>query len=462
MNIKKYFKISLGVAVLLATQISCIHDDNWDAPEITCTNKFDAPTISMAEFAAKTSGTIITIPAEDATHPAVIFDAYVVSSDEGGNFYKTISFQDKPENPTVGLQVGLNKSMNYADFPVGSHIRIKANGMMLGKDPVSNVLQIGLADPNYAIGRIPQSIIGRYISGVCNGAGLDIVKITPREVTLGDIKNEKYINTLVTVKNAQFVNTTALPQIGKALMDKDASGTFVDTNRTIEDQYGGTAVIRTDGFFKASSYKIPDAHGDITFVVSRYGTSSTSWQNIIRDINDLKLTTPGRLSPATTIFNEGFLTNNLTANAWTAYSVAGPQVWGTTTFGNPAGSFSAVFTGVLGTANEDWLISKPISLTGYTGAKFYFETDIRFAGNPLEVYVTTDTYTGGNPTGLNWTKLDAFVDTDIAAYGGFVGSGLMDLAPYLNKNVRFAFKYSSTSAASSVVELDNVRVYTTQ
>lgn len=458
MNIKTYFKISVGVAVLLATQISCIHDDNWDAPEITCNNKFDAPTITMAEFAAKTSGTIITIPAEDATHPAVIFDAYVVSSDEGGNFYKTISFQDKPENPTVGLQVGLNKSMNYADFPVGAHIRIKANGMMLGKDPVSNVLQIGLADPNYAIGRIPQSIIGRYIAGVCNGTGLDIVKITPREVTLGDIKNEKYINTLVTVKNAQFATSVNnVTQIGLGLMNKDASNTFIDTNRTIEDQYGGTAIIRTDGFFKGSSYKIPDAHGDITFVVSRYGTSSTSWQNIIRDVNDLKLTTPGRLSPATNIFNEGF--SNFTTNGWTAFNVAGSKVWEIGTGGSVAPY--ALMNGGLGAANEDWLISKSIPLTGYTSAKFYFETDVRFAGPVLEAYVTTDNYTGGNPTGLNWVKLDANLDTDVAAYGGFVGSGLLDLTPYLGKNVRFAFKYTSTATAASAWEVDNVKVFVT-
>jgi hypothetical protein len=288
---------------------------------------------------------------------------------------------------------------------------------------------------------------------------LEIVKIIPKEVTLGDIKKEKYINTLVTVKNAQFSATVNnVSQIGKPLMDKDASGTFIDTNRTIEDQYGSTAIIRTDGFFKSSSYLIPDAHGDITFVVSRYGTSSTSWQNIIRNISDINFTDPGRLTPATPIFNEPF--TNLTANAWTAYNVAGSQVWGTTSFGNPA---PAAYISGLGAINEDWLISKSISLTGYSAAKFYFETDVRYAGNPLEVYVTTDTYSGGNPNTLNWTKLDAYVDTDTASFGGFVGSGLVDLAPYLNKNVRFAFKYTTPSATvGSAVEIDNVRVYATQ
>lgn len=450
MNIKNILKISFGVAALVTTQMSCINDDKWDAPEIVCNNKFDAPTISMADFVALSPAAgVYTVPTDGAP---VIFDGYVVSSDANGNFYKTISFQDKPENPTIGLVVGINKSLNYADFPVGAHIRIKANGMVIGKS--NDVVTLGVKDPDFTIGRIPESIIGRFIAGVCNGNGLDIANIVPQELaSLGDVKKTRYINTLVTVKNVQFI----AGDVGKGLMEKDLSGAFVDTNRTIVDQYGATAIIRTDGFFKPSSYVIPDAHGTITFVASKYGTSSTSWQNVLRGTSDINFTTPGRLTPATTAFNEEFPANYLTANGWTAYNAAGPQVWGSTNFGNPAPS--AYISG-LGAVNEDWLISKSISLTGYSAAKFYFESDVRYAGNPLEVYVTTDAYTGGNPSGLSWTKLDAYVDADIVSFGGFVGSGLVDLAPYLNKNVRFAFKYSTPSASvGSAVEIDNVKVY---
>ncbi len=449
MNIKSYFKISLGLVAVLAAQISCVHDDNWDAPEITCNNKFDQPTKTMAQVAALApAGDTITISNKANAEP-VIFDGYVVSSDEQGNFYKTISFQDKPENPTMGLQIEINKSMNYADFPIGAHIRIKANGLVIGTD--AGVIKLGARDPNYKIGRIPQTIVGRYVSGVCDGNGrMEIAKIVPRVVNLGDINKTSYINTLVTAKDVQFVST----DIGKELMNKDASGAYIDTDRKIVDKYGSTATIRTDGFFKAGGYKIPNKYGDITFVVNRF---NTSYQNIIRTLSDINFTTDGTLPTAQTIFNESFPSNYLTANGWTAYNVAGSQVWGTTNFGNPAPS--AYISG-LGAINEDWLISKSISLTGFSAFKFYFETDVRYAGNPLEVYVTTDTYSGQNPNTLTWTKLDAYVDTDIAAFGGFVGSGIIDLAPYLNKNVRFGFKYTTPSASvGSAVEIDNVKVY---
>jgi hypothetical protein len=447
MNIKNFLKISLGVAALGVTQMACINDDKWDAPEIVCNNKFDAPTMTMAQFVALSPATgVYSVPAQDATHPAVIFDGYVVSSDANGNFYKTIAFQDKPENPTVGLVVGINKSLNYADFPVGSHIRIKANGMVIGKSAGVNTL--GVTDPDFAIGRIPESIINRYVAGVCNGSGLDIANMVPQELGLADIKNDKYLNTLVKVKNVQFVDA----EVGQNLMNVDASGTAIDTDRHIVDVYGTQATIRTDGFFKPT-YAIPNTSGDITFVVSKF---NSSFQNVIRGISDINFKN-ARLTPATLVLSEPF--TNLTANAWTAFSVTGTQVWGTTTFGNPA---PAAYMSGLGGVNEDWLISKSLSLSGATAAKLYFESDVRFPGNPLQVLITTDTYSGGNPTTLNWVSLNAFVDTDIATFGGFVGSGLVDLTPYLNQNIRIAFKYTNPSTTvASAVEIDNVKVFKT-
>lgn len=457
MNIKNFLKIGLGAAVLGATQISCIHDDKWEAPEITCNNKFAAPTMTMAEVVALApaaasnvyTGTVYKIPAEDATHPAVIFDGYVVSSDEGGNFYKTITFQDKPENPTVGLTVGINKSMNYTDFPVGAHIRIKANGMLIGKS--TGAITLGVEDPNYAIGRIPESIIGRYISGVCNGAGLDIATIVPREISLSDLNNSNsnWINTLVKIKNVQFADA----EVGKPLVGVDVSGNNIDTSRSLVDVYGTTSIIRTDAFFKPAAYQIPSTSGDITFVMTRY---NATFQGAIRTINDIQFNSP-RLNPATLVLNEPF--TNLTNNGWTAFNVSGTQVWGTTNFGNPAPS--AYISG-LGGVNEDWLISKELSLTGATSAKLYFESDVRYAGNPLQVFITTDTYSGGNPNSLNWVQLNAVIDTDIAAFAGFVPSGLVDLAPYLNQNVRIAFKYTNPSTTvASAVEIDNVKIFKT-
>lgn len=455
MNIKNILKISLGAAALVATQMSCINDDKWDAPEVICNNKFDAPTTTMAAVAALVpaaatgSGAAYTFPVDGT---AIIFDGYVVSSDAGGNFYKTISFQDSPTNPTVGFTVGINKSLNYADFPVGAHIRIKANGMKIGKS--YGVITLGVADPDYTIGRIPESIISRYIAGVCDGNGLEIADVVPTEVTISKLltSGDKYINTLVKVKNVQFDDT----EIGLKLMNTDASGAYIDTDRNIVDPTGSTT-IRTDGFFKATSYVIPNSKGEITFVASKYQSptsTSVAYQNIIRSISDLNLSEvlPNKL------FVEGF--KDFTTNGWTTYSVSGAPVWNIAQYGRPVPC--AAMSG-LGSVNEDWLVSKSISLDGYTSASFSFDSDGNYAGNPLEVYVTTDTYTGGNPATLNWVKLNAAFDTVLTNFypvgTPWAKSGDVSLTPYLNKNIRIAFKYTnSSSSVASSWEIDNFKV----
>lgn len=430
-------------AVILGTFTSCVKEDDWSVPEILCNNRFDQPTISMADFAAKapTSGTY-KVP---ATGDAVIFDAYVVSSDESGNFYKTISFQDKPENPTVGLQIEVDKSSNYTDFPVGAHIRIKANGLVLGWD--RGTRKIGSVDPTYAIGRIPGILLTRYLAGVCNGNNrLDVAELVPTELpNLNAAKAEKYLNTLVKVPGVQFADAELYPT-PKTYINYVA-GVGQDTDRSIVDKTGASTIIRNSGFSNFGSQTLPAKSGVLTFVVSRY---NSSWQMLIRGLNDVNFTE----NLPTYLLNEGF--TNYTANEWTTFSVAGSQVWGIATFGNPAPS--AIMNG-FGGVNEDWLISKSMSLTGFTSASFSFETDGRFAGNPLEVYVTTDTYNGGNPTGLNWVKLNATFDTDLNAFAGFVSSGNVSLNDYLNKNIRIAFKYTNAASnAATSWEVDNFKV----
>lgn len=276
MKLKNYLLKALSFMIFAFILVSCVRSNDWQTPPINCKNKFDTPTMTMAAFSEMApASSIVTIPADGAP---VIFDAYVISTDENGNFYKTISFQDQPENPSVGLQMEVDRISNYADFPVGSHIRIKANGLVLGTD--RGVKKLGSADPTYAIGRIPDALFSRYISGVCNGQGMEIVAIKPTEVSnLAFAKSARYINTLVTVKNVQF----SAGELGKTYLDYVA-GVGIDTDRKIEDESGKTNIIRNSGFFTGGKTAIPEKSGDITFVVSRY---NFTWQMLTRSLQDV-------------------------------------------------------------------------------------------------------------------------------------------------------------------------------
>jgi len=465
MNIKKYFKMSLGVAVLVATQISCIQDDNWDAPEVVCNNKFDAPTITMAEFVAKSPATgVYTVPAQDATNPAVIFDGYVVSSDASGNFYKTISFQDKPENPTVGLVVGINKSMNYTDFPVGAHIRIKANGMVIGKS--NDVITLGVKDPDFAIGRIPESIISRFIAGVCNGNGLDIATIVPQELTLAQIKDPKYVNTLAIVKNVQF----AANEVGLRLMNQDAAGTYVDTNRNLVDNAGNTGIVRTDGFFKGTAYSIPDKSGDITFVVSKYGTGSTPYQNIIRGISDIDFTKPRfatGLLGGTDITYSGSFTETFESYAVDAslfpkyfnYAYVGNRYWQIKTFSS--NKYIQMSANGGGTSAFHTYFMVPVDFTAANSLTFRVNVGY-YNGDALKVY-TTNNYTPGSDistaTLTDITSSFTIPKTPTNTYGTLANAGTYNIPAALTGNGFILFKYEGVSpSVTTTIQIDDVKV----
>ncbi|OPC29546.1 DUF5689 domain-containing protein [Elizabethkingia anophelis] len=269
-----YLKCALGLAVGLTVLNSCVKDDDYSVPPIECNNKYSAPTISLADFVNQAPATGVYKVTKDQ-----IFDGYVVSSDEQGNFYKTISIQDKAENPTIGLQIEVDKSSNFANFPVGAHVRINANGLVLGKD--RGTIKLGTVDPNFSIGRIPEIVIGRYFSGVCNGNGMEIAKLVPLELaTLADAKNDKYINMLVKVKGVQF----SAGELGKTYIDYNAAGAGVDSDRNIEDSNNNTTVLRNSGFAKFGKTAIPKGNGDLTIVVSKY---NNNYQMLIRSLTDV-------------------------------------------------------------------------------------------------------------------------------------------------------------------------------
>jgi hypothetical protein len=55
-----------------------------------------------------------------------IIEAYVVSSDENGNFFKAISLQTLEQlPPAVGFSVPVDASNTYVDFRIGNKVYVK-------------------------------------------------------------------------------------------------------------------------------------------------------------------------------------------------------------------------------------------------------------------------------------------------------------------------------------------------
>lgn len=462
MNFKKYLKTACIFAISTFAVSSCVNKDEWETPPINCNNKFDAANISMADFKAMAPATGYILITEDK-----IFDAYVVSSDENGNFYKTISFQDKPENPTAGLQMEVDRASNYKDFPVGSHIRINAKGLRLGLD--RGVVKIGSVDPTFAIGRIPGSLLGRYISGVCNGNALDVVTIKPTELpNLSTAMNDKYINTLVKVNSIQF-NISEIYPVNKSYIDY-VGGAGVDTDRKIEDNSGAASVLRNSGFATYGSTLLPKGSGSMTFVVSKY---NANYQMLIRSLDDVKIPATGtRFDPTppkggtaitypTTLLEtfEGFTGTNLEAFApYINDPVLGNRYWQLKTF---SGNNYIQLSGNAGTGPFETFFIVPVTFTA--GKKISFDVNVGFYnGDALKVYTSTDYVALGDPSQATLTDITSsftIPKTPASGYGVLAPAGSYTIPAALSGKGFVMFKYiGNGSGITTTIQLDKIAV----
>lgn len=473
MKIDKTFKTVMMSAVILGTITSCVKEDDWSTPEIICNNRFDEPTTTMVDLAAKApaltgsnySATPYKIPADG---PAVIFDGYVVSSDENGNFYKTISFQDKPENPTLGMQIEVDKSSNYADFPVGAHIRIKANGLVLGWDRAT--LKLGSVDPTYAIGRIPGILFTRYMAGVCNGNNrMDIAQIVPTKLpNLNAARATKYINTLVTVDDVQFVDEVVKPK--PLTYINYITGVGQDTDRGIEDKSGGSTVIRNSGFSTFGANLLPTGNGNITFVVSKY---NANYQMLIRNTSDIKFNNPRNIKPdaappkgGTAIsylgnFTENFESYSVDADTFPKYvndPYLGTRYWQIKTFNN---NKYIQMSANAGSGPFQTYFVVPVDFTAANSLAFRVNVGF-YNGDAFKVYTTTDYKVGGDISEATLTDITSsftIPKTPTSGYGVLTPAGTYNFPAALTGNGYVVFKYEGAGGGvTTTMQIDDIVV----
>jgi len=174
--------------------------------------------------------------------------------------------------------------------------------------------------------------------------------------------------------------------------------------------------------------------------------------NTIAYGNEVSFTT------SNTLLNEGF---DAPPSNWTAYSVVGAQEWThSVTFGNPGGMMKMSGYAAGNQNNEDWLISPVQHLALLSNATLSFDSATKFSGDSIQVYISTDYYTGVAPSNATWTILPATVAPINSNYV-WVSSGPIDISTFTgvgNENVYIAFKHTSTTAGSATWELDNVRI----
>jgi len=155
-----------------------------------------------------------------------------------------------------------------------------------------------------------------------------------------------------------------------------------------------------------------------------------------------------------TVFSDDF--EDGTLDKYEAFSVKGAQVWASSSYGGKKKKkISGYASG--NNENEDWLIIPSLNLSTTAVATLSFSSAFKYTGNKLVLKYSTNYDGGSDPTGFTWTDLSFNME---AGSGTFLWtpSGNINIPGMPNSNVSIAFVYTSTTAAASTWEIDNILI----
>lgn len=264
----KAIKYTFAVLAISATLLTtgCANSDDVSAPTITYHQA--TATITLEELYAKANTSVQQYTDDD------ILEAYVSSSDEGGTFYKSVSFQNL--EGTKGFSISVDMYNINNDLGPGRKVYIYLKDMYFMITNGSLVL--GDIYQETSVGRMrPQDFYQKVRPSAEVVPETELMKT----ITLADLKNDNYINTLVEIDKVQFDDDA----VGKTYYD--ATNVIGGaTNHNIVDA-SGTMIFRTSEFAKFASRVVPENSGKIRGVLTKF---NSDYQFMARTFNDIQLT----------------------------------------------------------------------------------------------------------------------------------------------------------------------------
>lgn len=436
-------KSAFILALLTGLFTSCVKDENYDIPNFECTETSLVKTKEVSQIPFTT--TLTQYAADD------VIEAYVTSSDQGGNFYKTISFQTL--DGSLGFSVPVDVTSTFTNFEPGRKVLIKLKDLYTQSAASFTIGKLigdiyTSSSGSTSVGRLSEAKYKRVLNRSCTVVSEeDLVQ----SVTISQAKNDALLNVLIELDNVQFSDAAI------ATTYFDPAGPLVggSTNHNVIDLQGNSVIFRTSEFANYAGKPVASGSGKIRGIMTKY---NSDYQFVVRTENDIKLTNT-RFTP---LLNEGFDSSATFDTKWTKFSVTGAQEWAfSSTFGNPGGMVKMSGYAGSNNANEDWLISPKQDLSSITGANLAFDNAYKFTGPALKAYISNNYSGTGSPyaAGVTWTEFTGFT----LSSGNYVwiNSGVLNINAFTgagNSAVYVGFKYTSTTAESSTWEVDNVKI----
>ncbi|MBY8963088.1 choice-of-anchor J domain-containing protein [Flavobacterium sp. D11R37] len=465
----KFLKSILFMALAAGTLTSCVNDDDYNIPALECTETSITATKTVEEIYNQATSVATLYQAADENADDYI-EAVVVSSDKGGNFYKTIYLNNivTDENGelragNIGFSIQVNQAELFTDYGVGRKVYIKLDGLYT--QIRSNTLQIGaLFGSN--VGQIPTELYKNHIFRSCTI--IDESNLVNVITDLSQI-NDSYIGRLIRFEGVQFTDGS-LNQTYYNAANVDAGGqTLTYITNSEEETY--TVPFRTSSFADYAGIQVASGNGSITGILTKF---NTTYQFVSRYETDINLNSERigdlPIEVGDPFFTEDFQTavNNTTFNFEGWYNIAetGIRQWSEKVFQeNGYSEFNAYGSG--STVNEGWMITPAINLDDYSSVSFTFETAQHHLevdnsdDNKLEIFIISN-FNGTDivsATKVNVTD-QATLPTSTTAWYEFVNSGVIDLSGFSGQ-VHIGFKVTGSGTddtLSGAFQIDNLTV----
>lgn len=459
----KNMKYILSLSIF-ATLVSCVNSDNYSAPDASNFCVEVPVTTTVAAVASTATSTVKQYTADD------VIEAYVTSSDEGGNFFKSISMVSV--DGTKGFSVPVDSYNLYSKYEPGRKVFINLKNKYYYNSPVSSSLEIGdlldNGDPQPdEVGRISGITYEKVLRRSCTKVDENVLV---NNFTIPAALNNANLNKLIEISNVQFSDAN----VGKPYFDEN-NQIGGATNNIVTDLSGNSIVVRISEFASFSGNKIPALNGKIRGVLTKFGTG---FQFMVRTEKDIMLTNP-RIDTAppivgnTTTFdatlNEPFTsyvtTNQQNFPKYINDADLGPRYWQLKSF---SGNKYIEISSFAGSGNSGvpskCFFMVPVDFTAANS--FTFKEEMRFYRGEVALkvyYIRSADYVPGAV--VDRSKLVNITSSFTITYpaigaseNAFNSAGTYNIPASLTGTGYFVFEHVGTETSTTTVQVDDIAI----
>ena len=452
-----FLKSFLGIALVATLSTSCV-DDTYETPSFDCVDTTLQANKQVAQIPATA---IVKQYTEDD-----IIEAYVVSSDKEGNFFKSVSFQTL--DGSKAFSVPMDVEASFTSFEPGRKVFIKMKNLYT--DIANDGMRIGGLFVGFSgtasVGRLSRAQVRASLIKSC------VVKSETelvQRIELPNLADKANINKLIELNGVQFVDEAVSDTYYNE--DKNVGGA---TNHMITDKFGVKMVFRTSSFAGFAGKSVPAGSGKIRGILSKF---NDTYQFVARYESDIMIPSASttRFLPYPALLSQDFESVNNLGNG----SYLNLPGWSNVTMNNPSPNAER-WEGRIFSSNkyaqmslfqapdingDIRLITPAINLNNTQNdlLKFGIKTNF-WNGTALTVWYSTDYSGAGTAAAINaatWLELTTNVPNirDLSFAQSFYEM-FVNTSSISGTGVYFSFRYQGGTASSvtTLYQVDNIQI----